>query len=185
MPALAVTVPLDQPAIDALHAGDHVLISGTLLTARDAAHKRLVETLERGEALPVDLRGQVVYYVGPAPAKPGQPIGSAGPTTSGRLDPYTTALLAAGMRGMIGKGYRSPEVREAIAQYGAVYFAALGGTGALLARQIISAEVIAYADLGPEAIHRLTVVDFPAIVVNDRCGNDAYQDALREYGEPP
>jgi fumarate hydratase subunit beta len=184
MSALTVTMPLDQPAIDALHAGDHVLLSGTLLTARDAAHKRLVETLERGEPLPVDLNGQVVYYVGPAPAKPGQPIGSAGPTTSSRLDSYTPRLLAAGMRGMIGKGYRSPGVREAIARFGAVYFAALGGTGALLARQITSAEVIAYPDLGTEAVHRLTVVDFPAIVVNDRYGNDAYQDALREYGEP-
>jgi fumarate hydratase subunit beta len=184
MPALTLSVPLDQPAIDALHAGDHVLLSGTLLTARDAAHKRLVEALERGEPLPIDLQGQVVYYVGPAPAKPGQPIGSAGPTTSGRLDPYTPALLAAGMRGMIGKGYRSPAVREAIAQHGAVYFAALGGTGAVLARHITFAQVIAYEDLGTEAIHRLTVVDFPAIVVNDRYGHDAYQDALREYGEP-
>lgn len=183
MSALTVTVPLDQRAIDGLHAGDHVLLSGTLLTARDAAHKRLVETLERGEPLPVDLTGQVVYYVGPAPAKPGQPIGSAGPTTSGRLDSYTPTLLAAGMRGMIGKGYRSPTVRDAIAHYSAIYFAALGGTGALLARQITSAEVIAYDDLGPEAIHRLIVVDFPAIVVNDRYGGDAYQDALREYGE--
>jgi fumarate hydratase subunit beta len=180
----SLIVPLDQRTIDDLHAGDHVLLSGTLLTARDAAHKRLVETLERGEPLPVDLQGQVVYYVGPAPAKPGKPIGSAGPTTSSRLDSYTPALLAAGMRGMIGKGYRSPETRAAIAQAGAVYFAALGGTGALLARHITSAEVIAYADLGTEAIHRLTVVDFPAIVVNDRYGGDAYQDALREYAEP-
>jgi fumarate hydratase subunit beta len=184
MRALTLTAPLDQPSIDALHAGDHVLLSGTLLTARDAAHKRLIETLERGEPLPVDLTGQIVYYVGPAPAKPGQPIGSAGPTTSGRLDPYTPALLAAGMRGMIGKGYRSSEVREAIAEYGAVYFAALGGTGALLARHITSADVIAYDDLGPEAIYRLTVVDFPVIVVNDRYGHDAYQDALRDYAEP-
>jgi fumarate hydratase subunit beta len=184
MRALTLTAPLDQPSIDALHAGDHVLLSGTLLTARDAAHKRLIETLERGEPLPVDLTGQIVYYVGPAPAKPGQPIGSAGPTTSGRLDPYTPALLAAGMRGMIGKGYRSSEVREAIAEHGAVYFAALGGTGALLARHITSADVIAYDDLGPEAIYRLTVVDFPVIVVNDRYGHDAYQDALRDYAEP-
>jgi fumarate hydratase subunit beta len=183
MPALNVTVPLDQTAIDALHAGDHVRLSGTLLTARDAAHKRLIETLERGEPLPVELTGQVVYYVGPAPAKPGQPIGSAGPTTSGRLDPYTPALLAAGMRGMVGKGYRSLDVREAIAHHGAVYFAALGGTGALLARHITSAEVIAYDDLGTEAIYRLTVIDFPAIVVNDRYGGDAYQAALQEYGE--
>ena len=178
-----ITAPLDQATIDGLHAGDHVLISGTLLTARDAAHKRLADALKRGEPLPVDLTGQVVYYVGPAPAKPGQPVGSAGPTTSGRLDPYTPALLEAGMRGMIGKGYRSPETRDAIARYGAVYMAALGGTGALLARRITSAEVVAYEDLGPEAIHRLTVVDFPVIVVNDRYGGDAYQDALREYSE--
>ncbi len=178
-----ITAPLDQETIDDLHAGDHVLITGTILTARDAAHKRLVDALERGEPLPVDLIQQIVYYVGPAPAKPGQPIGSAGPTTSGRLDPFTPALLRAGMRGMIGKGYRSPEIREAIAQYGAVYFAALGGTGALLARRITSAEVIAYEDLGTEAIHRLTVVDFPAIVVNDRYGGDAYQAALREFAE--
>ncbi len=178
-----ITAPLDGETIDSLHAGDHVLISGILLTARDAAHKRLVETLERGEPLPVDLTGQIVYYVGPAPAKPGQPVGSAGPTTSGRLDPFTVALLEAGMRGMIGKGYRSPQTRRAIAHYGAVYFAALGGTGALLAKRITSAEVIAYEDLGTEAIHRLTVVDFPAIVVNDRYGGDAYQDALKEYAE--
>ncbi len=178
-----IPAPLDQETIDDLRAGDHVLITGTMLTARDAAHKRLVDALERGESLPVDLTRQIVYYVGPAPAKPGQPIGSAGPTTSGRLDSFTPALLRAGMRGMIGKGYRSPETREAIAQYGAVYFAALGGTGALLARRITSAEVIAYGDLGTEAIHRLTVVDFPAIVVNDRYGGDAYQDGLREYAE--
>jgi len=180
----SLTVPLPQSAIDDLHAGDHVLLSGTLYTARDAAHQRLIAALEAGEPLPVDLAGQVVYYVGPAPAKPGQPIGSAGPTTSGRLDSFTPALLAVGMRGMIGKGYRSPEVREAIVRFGAVYFAALGGTGALLARHITSSEVIAYADLGTEAIHRLTVVDFPAIVVNDRYGGDAYQDALRMYEVP-
>ena len=183
MPAKSITVPLDQSTIDDLRSGDHVLISGTLLTARDAAHKRLVEALERSELLPIDLQGQVVYYVGPAPAKPGHPIGSVGPTTSSRLDSFTPALLAAGMRGMIGKGYRSPAVRDAIAQFGAVYFAALGGTGALLARHITSAEVIAYADLDTEAIHRLTIVDFPTIVVNDRYGGDAYQDALREYAE--
>lgn len=178
-----VSVPLDQATIDDLRAGDHVLISGMLLTARDAAHQRLVEALERGEPLPVELAGQVVYYVGPAPAKPGQPIGSAGPTTSGRLDTFTPALLEAGMKGMIGKGYRGPAVREAIAEHGAVYFAALGGTGALLARRITAAEVVAYEDLGTEAIHRLTVVDFPAIVVNDRYGRDAYQDALKAYAE--
>lgn len=178
-----ITAPLDKATIDSLHAGDHVLISGSLLTARDAAHKRLIECLERNEPLPINLTGQVVYYVGPAPANPGQPIGSAGPTTSSRMDGYTLALLEAGMRGMIGKGYRSPATRGAIAHHGAVYFAALGGTGALLARHITSAEVIAYADLGTEAIRRLTVVDFPVIVVNDRYGGDAYQDAMKEYAE--
>lgn len=178
-----ISGPLDNATINGLHAGEHVLISGTLLTARDAAHKRLIECLERGDPLPIDLTGQIIYYVGPAPAKPGEPIGSAGPTTSSRMDIYTPALLDAGIRGMIGKGYRSPEIRAAIARHGAVYFAALGGTGALLARHITSAEVIAYADLGTEAIHRLTVFDFPAIVVNDRYGGDAYQDALKEYAE--
>ena len=182
--ARRIQAPLDQATIDSLRAGDQVLISGTLLTARDAAHKRLVEAMERGETLPVDLTDQVIYYVGPAPAKPGMAVGSAGPTTSGRMDSYTPAMLEAGMRGMIGKGYRSPEVREAIARYGAVYFAALGGTGARLARRITSAEVIAYPDLGPEAIYRLTVEDFPAVVVNDRYGGDLYQQALQEYAEP-
>lgn len=181
--AKRVTAPLDQATIDGLRAGDHVLISGTLLTARDAAHKRLVAALEAGEPLPVDLTGQVVYYVGPAPAKPGMVIGSAGPTTSGRVDSYTPELLGAGMRGMIGKGYRSQAVRDAIAQFGAVYFGALGGTGALLARRITAAEVVAYEDLGPEAIYRLTVVDLPAIVINDRHGGDVYEDAVKQYAQ--
>ncbi|HET7034953.1 MAG TPA: FumA C-terminus/TtdB family hydratase beta subunit [Thermomicrobiaceae bacterium] len=178
-----ISAPLAPEAIDALRAGDQVLISGTLLGARDAAHQRLVAALERGAPLPVELQGQVLYYVGPAPAKPGAPVGSAGPTTSGRMDSYTPAMLAAGVRGMIGKGYRSEAVRQAIAAHGAVYFAALGGTGALLARRITAAEVIAYPELGPEALYRLTVADFPAIVVNDRYGADLYQQALSQYAE--
>ncbi|MDI3340849.1 MAG: Fe-S-containing hydro-lyase [Sphaerobacter sp.] len=181
--AISITAPLDAATAARLRAGDAVLISGTLLTARDAAHQRLAAALASGEPLPVDLRDQVIYYVGPAPARPGAVIGSAGPTTSGRMDPYTPALLAAGLRGMIGKGHRSPEVRAAIVQHGAVYFAAVGGAGALLARRITAAEVVAYPDLGPEAIYRLTVVDFPAIVVNDCHGGDLYADAPSRYGE--
>lgn len=184
MTARSLRVPLDEAVIQELRAGDQVLLSGTLLTARDAAHKRLTEALAAGEPLPVDLRGQVIYYVGPAPAKPGAVIGSAGPTTSGRMDPYTPTLLAAGVRGMIGKGYRGDEVREAIARHGAVYFAAVGGSGALLARRITAAEVVAYDDLGPEAIYRLTVSDFPVVVVNDAQGGDLYRDAARRYAEP-
>jgi len=179
-----IRVPLDRQTIDALRAGDQVLISGTLLTARDAAHQRLVDALERGEPLPIDLRGQVIYYVGPAPPRPGMVIGSAGPTTSGRMDPYTPALLAAGLRGMIGKGYRSLAVRQAIVEHGAVYFGAVGGSGALLARRITAAEILAYEDLGPEAIYQLTVVDFPAVVINDRYGGNLYETAPLDYAEP-
>ena len=181
--AKRISAPLTAETVDGLRAGDRVLISGTLLGARDAAHQRLVDALTHGEPQPVELLGQVLYYVGPAPAKPGAPIGSAGPTTSGRMDSYTPAMLAAGVRGMIGKGYRSEAVRQAIAEYGAVYFAALGGTGALLARCITAAEVVAYPELGPEALYRLTVSDFPAIVVNDRYGADLYQQALQRYAE--
>jgi len=179
-----IRAPLDQETIDTLRAGDQVLITGTLLTARDAAHQRLVAALERGDPLPIDLRGQVIYYVGPAPARPGMVIGSAGPTTGGRMDPYTPALLRAGLRGMIGKGSRSPAVRQAIVQYGAVYFGAIGGAGALLARRISAAKVVAYEDLGPEAIYELSVVDFPVIVVNDRYGGDLYESARLTYAEP-
>lgn len=179
-----ITAPLDEETARSLRAGDRVLISGTLLAARDAAHKRLVEALAAGQPLPVDLRDQVIYYVGPAPARPGAIIGSAGPTTSGRMDPYTPPLLEAGVRGMIGKGFRSDMVRQAIARHGAVYLAAVGGSGALLARRITAAEVVAYDDLGPEAIYRLTVVDFPTIVINDSLGNDLYRDAAARYAEP-
>lgn len=178
-----VSPPLTASVIEELHAGDQVLISGTLYTARDAAHKRLVESIRAEERLPVDLDGQVIYYVGPAPARPGMVMGSAGPTTSGRMDRYTPDLLAAGLKGMIGKGYRNDQVRSAIRRYGAVYFAAVGGSGAYLARRIRSAEVVAYDDLGPEAIYRLEVQDFPAIVVNDCHGADLYQQSPERYRE--
>lgn len=173
--------PLSEQDISFLKIGTRVLISGTIYTARDAAHQRLVGLLEKGEELPFDLRGQIIYYVGPAPAKPGQVIGSAGPTTSSRMDVYTPALLKAGLKGMIGKGMRSDSVREAIKKYKAVYLAALGGTAALMAKCIKKVEVIAYPDLGTEAIHRLEVQDLPAIVVNDCYGGDLYEEGVKKY----
>lgn len=169
--------PLSDAEILPLRAGDLVRFDGHIYTARDAAHQRLVAALEAGEALPLDLNGQVIYYVGPTPAVEGRPVGAAGPTTSGRMDRYTPALLRTGVRALIGKGYRSPAVREALVQYGALYLAATGGAGALLGATITAAEVVAYADLGPEAIYRFTVQDFPAIVVNDTLGSDLYQQA--------
>lgn len=178
-----ISTPLTAVQIDSLEAGDQVAIDGILYAARDAAHKRMLEALSAGRELPFEIRGQVIYYVGPAPARPGAPIGSAGPTTSGRMDRYTPELLRHGLKGMIGKGYRSPEVVDAIRQNRAIYFAAVGGSGALLARHIQSAEVVAYEDLGPEAIYRLEVVEFPAIVVNDCHGNDLYQLAPQQYRE--
>ncbi len=164
-----------------LKAGESVLLSGTLYTARDAAHKRMVDALERGEKLPFDIKGQTLYYTGPSPAPPGRVIGSAGPTTSSRMDEFTPRLLAAGLKGMIGKGPRSPEVREAIKKYRAVYFAAVGGAGALLSKAIVSAEVVAYEDLGPEAVLRLEVKDFPATVINDISGRDLYEEGRQEF----
>lgn len=152
-----------------------MLLSGVVYTGRDAAHKRLFDLLQRGEDLPVDLRGQVIYYVGPTPTRPGQVIGSAGPTTSGRMDAYAPALIAYGLRGMIGKGMRGPAVIEAMKEHGAVYFAATGGAAALLARRIVSCEIVAYEDLGTEAIRRLIVEDFPVIVANDAHGGDVYR----------
>lgn len=178
---IRLTTPLTEAAARKLKAGDSVLISGTMYTGRDAAHKRLVETLERGEQLPVDFTGQLIYYVGPSPAKPGQPIGSAGPTTSGRMDAYTPKMLEQGLKGMIGKGYRSPEVVEAMKKHGAVYFAATGGAAALIAKSIKQYEVIAYADLGTEAIAKLTVEDFPAIVVIDSEGRNYYEEGQQPY----
>ncbi len=173
--AVQLRPPLDEEAVRSLHAGQVVLISGPLLTARDAAHKRLYDLLEAGEELPVELEGEVIYFVGPTPARPGKVIGSAGPTTSSRMDAYSPALLAAGLRGMIGKGYRGPEVREALVKYGAVDLAAPGGLGALLGSKITASEILAYEDLGPEAIRRLIVKDFPAIVAYDTHGKSIYE----------
>lgn len=181
MPAIKLSVPfLDESHLN-LKAGDRVLLSGTLYAARDAAHKRMAEALNRGDALPIEISSQVIYYVGPTPAKPGHAIGSAGPTTSGRMDAYTPALLDLGLKGMIGKGYRSSEVIESIQKNKAVYFAAIGGTGALLARSIKAVEVVAYEDLGPEAIRRLVIENFPAIVIHDSQGNDWYKQGQAPY----
>ncbi|MBC7347372.1 MAG: Fe-S-containing hydro-lyase [Clostridia bacterium] len=177
-----LTPPLTDEMVATLRAGDQVYLTGMIYAARDAAHKRLVELLEKGEPLPVDLRGQVIYYVGPSPAKPGKPIGSAGPTTSGRMDPYTPRLLAeTGLKGMIGKGSRSPEVKEAIVRHKAVYLATVGGAAALVAGSIKKCEVVAYPELGPEAIQLMEVENFPAIVVNDCYGADLYEEGMARY----
>lgn len=173
--------PLGDEDVLQLRAGDNVLISGVIFTARDAAHKELFELIERGQPLPVDLRGQLIYYVGPTPARPGQAIGSAGPTTSGRMDAYTADLLAQGMKACIGKGSRSAAVKDALKQYRAVYLAAVGGAGALLSKRINKCEVVAYPELGAEAIYRLEAEDFPVIVINDCYGNDLYQEGARIY----
>ena len=182
MSAIRITVPItDNSVIENLKAGDFVLISGVIYTARDAAHKRMVEALKEGKELPFDVKGQVIYYAGPAPAKPGKPIGSVGPTTSYRMDPYAPILIEAGLKGMIGKGTRSKEVIEAMKKFKAVYFGAVGGAAAYLARCVKSAEVIAYEDLGPEAVRKLVVEDFPAFVVNDVHGNDLYTMGRHRY----
>jgi fumarate hydratase subunit beta len=178
---LDLHTPLKPPLVEVLRAGDDVLLSGVVYTARDAAHERLAQLLARGEGLPVDLQGQVIYYCGPTPARPGRPIGSAGPTTASRMDAYTPALLAAGVRGMIGKGKRSREVREAIRQFRAVYFGAVEGTAALLGERVREAEVVAFPDLGPEAIYRLVVDRFPVVVVNDVHGRDLYEEGQERY----
>ncbi len=176
-----VSLPLDESKAMDLRAGDVIELNGLVYTARDAAHKRLVETLERGEELPLSLQDQVIYYVGPAPAKEGHVIGPAGPTTSGRMDPYTIPLLKLGVRGLIGKGYRSPAIKKALAQHRAVYLAAVGGAAALLARYIVQSRIIAYPELGPEAIRELVVERFPVIVVNDCHGGDAYEAGRVQY----
>jgi len=178
---VAVKTPLADEDVRALRAGQPVLITGVLYTARDAAHKRMVEALEREEDLPFDVRGQVIYYVGPTPAPPGRVIGAAGPTTAGRMDRYTPALLARGLKGAIGKGSRSDEVKQSLKTHTAVYFGGLGGAGALLARSIQTVEIVAYEDLGTEAVRRIEVVDFPAVVVNDCYGGDAYADARARW----
>ena len=179
--AKRITTPLDDETIAGLKAGDQVLLTGVVYTARDAAHKRLIALINEGKELPIDLQGQVIYYVGPAPAKPGDPIDSAGPTTSMRMDPYAPTLMEHGMKGMIGKGMRSKEVRDAIARHRAVYFAAVGGAAALIAKRIKSAEVVAYEDLGPEAIRRLYVDDLPLFVIDDMYGSDLYEQGVAKY----
>ena len=178
---MKLTTPLTDASIEKLHAGDTVEITGTIYVARDAAHKRMVEALDRGEKLPVDLTGQIVYYMGPSPTKPGQVIGSAGPTTSGRMDAYAPRLMQEGLKGMIGKGLRAAPVKDAMKKYKAVYFAATGGAAALIAQRIKKAQVMAYGELGAEALQKLAVEDFPVIVVNDMFGGDAYEDGKKKY----
>lgn len=175
--------PLTAEDLKDLKAGDDIYITGYVYTARDAAHERLVKLLAEGKELPFDPVGAVIYYVGPAPAKPGKPIGSAGPTTSYRMDSYTPQMLEAGLKGMIGKGKRSQEVKDSIVKNGATYFAAIGGAAALIAKSVQSAEIIAYEDLGAEAIRKVFVEDFPVTVINDSKGNDLYQQGRKEYLE--
>ncbi|MBI5234573.1 MAG: Fe-S-containing hydro-lyase [Deltaproteobacteria bacterium] len=176
-----ISSPLSDKDIEGLNAGDRVVITGVVYTARDAAHKRLNELLDKGEKLPFDIKGQLIYYAGPTPARPGQVIGSAGPTTSNRMDAYTSRLLELGLKGTIGKGARSKEVIEAMKRNKAIYMAAVGGAAALIARSIKKAEIIAYEDLGAEAIRRLEVEDFPAIVVNDIHGRDLFKEGVAKY----
>ncbi|WP_411679072.1 Fe-S-containing hydro-lyase [Clostridium thailandense] len=176
-----ITTPLTEEKVKELKAGDSVLISGVIYTARDAAHKRLVELLDKGEKLPIDVEDSIIYYVGPTPAKPGQPIGSAGPTTSYRMDSYAPRLLDIGLRGMIGKGLRSKEVIESMKKNKAVYFAAIGGAAALMGKSIKKAELVAYEDLGSEAIRRLEVEDLPVVVVIDSEGNNLYEMGQQQY----
>ncbi len=178
---IKIVPPMDDAVVSKLKAGDMVKITGTIYTARDTAHKRMVDLLDAGKPLPFDPKGQIIYYVGPAPARPGKVIGSAGPTTSYRMDPYAPRLMEVGLKGMIGKGGRAPEVIEAMKKHTAVYFAAIGGAGALIARSIKKVEIIAYEDLGPEAIRKMEVEDFQAIVVNDIYGNDIYQIGRAKY----
>lgn len=178
---LHIELPLTHEIIDALHAGDAVTLSGVIYTARDAAHKRLIELLDAGESLPFEIEGATIYYAGPAPASPGRVIGSVGPTTSYRMDAYAPRLLRLGQLGMIGKGLRSQEVSDAVRETGSVYFAAVGGAGALLSQCVESAEIVAFKDLGAEAVRRLVVRDFPAVVVLDAHGGDLYRDGRAAY----
>jgi len=178
---IRLNTPLKEEEVTSLRAGDEVLLNGTIYTGRDAAHKRLLDLLEKGEELPFDVKGQIIYYVGPSPAKPGTPIGSCGPTTSYRMDPYAPALMKIGLKGMIGKGPRGKGVVEAMKRYKAVYFAAVGGAAALIAKSVKSSRIVAYEDLGTEAIRELEVEDFPVIVANDVLGNDLYEEGIRKY----
>lgn len=176
-----IRVPMDKETARSLRSGDYVYLTGTVYTARDAAHKRMEEMLREGRDLPFDVKGQVIYYMGPSPARDGRPIGSAGPTTASRMDKYTPQLLDLGLGAMIGKGKRSPEVIEGIVRNGAVYLAAVGGAGALLSKCITASEVIAYDDLGTEAVRRLEIKDFPVVVVIDNEGRNLYETAIEEY----
>lgn len=176
-----ITAPIDDKTARELKSGDYVYITGTVYTARDAAHKRMYEALEKGEDLPLDVKNNIIYYMGPSPAREGRPIGSAGPTTATRMDKYAPALLDLGLKGMIGKGKRRQPVKDAMIRNGAVYFAAVGGAGAILSKCIKSSEVIAYDDLGTEAIRKLYVEDFPVIVVIDSEGKDLYETSVTEY----
>jgi len=180
---IELTTPLSGEDVEKLNIGDKVYLNGTIYTGRDAAHKRLVDLVSEGKELPFDVKGQVIYYVGPAPAKPGKPIGSAGPTTSYRMDAYAPTLMELGMKGMIGKGNRAPEVVEAMKKHKAVYLGATGGAGALIAKSIKKAEIVAYEDLGPEAIRKLEVEDFPVVVINDTKGNDLYVEGAKKYSK--
>lgn len=181
MAEYSLKTPLAEEDVRKLVAGDKVSLSGTVYTARDAAHKRLVDLLEQGKELPMSLEGQIIYYVGPAPTPPGKAIGSAGPTTSYRMDPYTPALIENGLKGMIGKGERNEKVVEAMKKHGAVYFAATGGAAALISKRITGAEVLAYEDLGAEAIRELTVENFPVIVAQDSSGGNIYSEGQKKY----
>lgn len=176
-----ITAPLDDTVIKSLTAGEKVYLSGSIYTARDSAHKRFIDTLNAGKELPFDIRDQIIYYCGPSPASPGKVIGACGPTTSSRMDLYTPKLLSLGLKGMIGKGKRSPAVKEAMRQHKAVYFGATGGAGALLSQCVVASEVIAYEDLGPEAVVRLEVRDMPLFIINDIYGNDIYESGVERY----
>ncbi len=176
-----IQLPLTEETVKDLRAGDRVLLTGPMLTGRDAAHKRLVDLIDAGEPLPIEVEGETIYFVGPSPAKPDQVIGSCGPTTSYRMDPYSPQLIELGLRGMIGKGARGPEVVEAMKEHGAVYFTAVGGAAALIARSVKLQEIVAYEDLGPEAIRRLEVEDFPAIVAQDSHGGNQYEVGVKKY----
>ncbi|MBI1987884.1 MAG: Fe-S-containing hydro-lyase [Nitrospinae bacterium] len=180
---IVLTTPLSEEDVSRLRIGDRVLLNGILYTARDAAHARLVALMDRGEELPIDLQGQVIYFAGPSPAKPGKVIGSIGPTTSSRMDAYSPKLIARGLKGMIGKGSRSPQVIEAMVQHKCVYFGATGGAAALLAKTVKKAQVVAYEDLGPEAIVRLEVENFPVVVINDARGGDLYREGRKKYSK--
>ena len=179
--AKKIALPLTDETLKDLKAGDEVLLNGVIYVGRDAAHKRMIEALDQGKPLPFDIKGQIIYFMGPSPARPGQPIGSAGPTTSGRMDSYSPRLIAEGLKGMIGKGMRSQAVKDAMKQYKAVYFGAIGGAGALASQSIKKAEVVAYEELGAEAIRRLEVEDFPVTVVNDTYGGDLYEEGKAKY----